>query len=110
MVFDAETTKYPWYFPRRLLSKIAVFLDSAAVLAGRVDIMSTLESISAQEVRARKQLLKQLAFSLQFSITDTENERLQDRGPDAVEVALAGMLRHATGQGVGWAGEDFYQA
>jgi hypothetical protein len=96
VVFDAETLKYPWYFPRRLLTSIAVFISTHQALRGSLDIIAFLSTISAHEIAERRALLQQLAFSLQYSITDSSNEDLVERGPDAVEVALANLLRHSS--------------
>jgi hypothetical protein len=98
VVFDRETLKYPWHLPVRLLDSTAVYIDSKAALEGRIDIIQSLASISPSEIQGRRAMLSQLAFSLQYSITDSSAESLSARGPDAVEVALAGMLRHADQQ------------
>jgi hypothetical protein len=95
VIFDAETVKYPWYFPPTLLSAIAIYFDADLALAGNIHVINALKTIEMDEVRARRAVLKDLAFSLQYSMTDTSVEDLERLGPDAVEIALAGMLQHS---------------
>lgn len=82
-----------------MLAEIAIILPAAATLRGDTDILAHLGAVPPTEIAARRALLRDLAFSLQYSITDTSPEMLQQWGPDAVEVMLAGMMRHAAGQG-----------
>lgn len=95
MVFDVETLKYPWYIPAGHLRSYAVVLDAKAVASGRLDVMAALERIPAAEIADKRAAILAILPRLQYSIGDSSDHDLETRGPDAVETALSGMLRHS---------------
>jgi hypothetical protein len=101
VVFHESTiyNQYPWHMSEETALDISVFIPGAQLIAGTLDMMSILSSISPEVIKKKQEAIALLAPKLQYAIPPvTTLENRSDVTPwdppfkDAAEMALDGMF------------------